>query len=68
MKNANMPVGCVEDGKLLFRLNNVMRRVGLRQVPDSLTDFFPEARRQIRERQAELMDGESQPLWSTHTE
>ena len=48
----------VEDGKLLFRLNNVMRRVRLPALPEHLTAFFPEARRLVRQRAAELLAGE----------
>jgi hypothetical protein len=48
----------VEDGKLLFRLNNVMRRVRLPALPEDLTAFFPEARRLVRQRAAELLAGE----------
>ena len=49
-----------EDGKLLFRLNNVMRRVRLPMLPESLIEFFPEARRLVRQRMAELLAGESE--------
>jgi len=37
----------VEDAKLLARLNGVMRRVGLPQLPASLADWFPVARRSV---------------------
>ena len=47
-----------EDGKLLFRLNNVMRRVRLPALPETLAEFFPEARRLVRQRSAELLIGE----------
>ncbi|HUG67743.1 MAG TPA: hypothetical protein VMM76_08320 [Pirellulaceae bacterium] len=47
-----------EDGKLLFRLNNVMRRVRLPALPETLAEFFPEARRLVRQRSAELLAGE----------
>jgi hypothetical protein len=36
-----------EDGKLLGRLNSVMRRVGLRPLPPSLLEWFPEARQSV---------------------
>jgi hypothetical protein len=49
----------LDDGKLLFRLNNVMRRVKLPFLPDRLTEFFPEARRLVRERARELLAGET---------
>ena len=47
-----------EDAKLLFRLNNVMRRVRLPSLPEALAEFFPEARRLVRQRSAELLAGE----------
>lgn len=47
-----------EDGKLLVRLNNVMRRVRLPALPETLAEFFPEARRLVRQRSAELLAGE----------
>lgn len=46
-----------EDAKLLVRLNMVMRRVGLPAIPAELESWFPEARRQLRPRIAELMSG-----------
>ena len=46
------------DAKLLFRLNNVMRRVRLPALPETLAEFFPEARRLVRQRSAELLAGE----------
>ncbi len=49
----------VEDAKLLFRLNNVMRRVRLPMLPETLAEFFPEARRLVRQRSAELLAGEA---------
>ena len=48
-----------DDGKLLFRLNNVMQRVKLPLLPETLTEFFPEARRLVRERALELLAGET---------
>ena len=48
-----------EDGKLLTRLNHVMRRVKLAPLPSTLLDFFPEARRQVAMRRDELLSGES---------
>jgi hypothetical protein len=47
----------VDDGKLLFRLNNVMHRVGLAPLPDSLVPWFGTARRQISQRFHQLLDG-----------
>jgi hypothetical protein len=45
-----------EDAKLLFRLNQVMRRVNLDALPDGFLTFFPDARRQVHERRTELLD------------
>jgi hypothetical protein len=44
-----------DDGKLWFRLNQVMRRVGLPLLPPSLTDILPHARQLVRERQDDLL-------------
>jgi hypothetical protein len=44
-----------DDVKLLHRLNQVMRRVNLSPLPESLLSFFPEARRMVADRQAELL-------------
>ena len=45
----------LDDGKLLTRLNHVMRRVGLPPLPDSLSGLFPSMRQRVRERQGELL-------------
>jgi hypothetical protein len=47
----------VDDGKLLYRLNNVMHRVGLAPVPDSLADWFGSARTRVKQRFNHLLDG-----------
>ncbi len=47
-----------QDDKLLFRLNNVMRRVRLAPLPPRVAAFFPEARKLVRQRQDELLAGE----------
>ena len=44
-----------DDGKLLFRLNQVMRRVGLPVLPASLADVFAEMRPAVRSRMSELL-------------
>ena len=44
----------LDDGKLLTRLNDVMRRVGLPQLPLSLVALIPSLRR-VRERMDELL-------------
>jgi hypothetical protein len=47
-----------DDGKLLFRLNQVMRRVGLPVLPPSLTQVLAELRPLVRERADELMNSD----------
>ncbi|TWT83022.1 hypothetical protein CA13_44850 [Planctomycetes bacterium CA13] len=52
----------VDNEKLLFRLNQVMSRVRLAPLPDSLLDWFDEARDLVESRRSELMtppDGDS---------
>ncbi len=44
-----------DDGKLLYRLNQVMHRVRLTPLPDSLLQFFPRARATIAARQEQLL-------------
>ena len=48
-----------EDDKLLFRLNNVMRRVRLAPLPKRIVSFFPQARKLVKQRKDELLAGES---------
>jgi hypothetical protein len=45
----------LDDGRLLMRLNHVMRRVGLPQLPSVLTELFPAMHRRVRERMTELL-------------
>ncbi|MBM4003583.1 MAG: hypothetical protein FJ295_09895 [Planctomycetes bacterium] len=47
-----------EDGKLLRRLNMVMRRVGLPELSDCIRDLLPDARVLVRLRRSELLSGE----------
>lgn len=47
----------LEDEKLLFRLNQVMRRVKLPPLPPALASLFPAARQSVRARRAELLAG-----------
>jgi len=47
----------LEDARLLVRLNQVMHRVGLGQLPDDFCDFLPVARRLVDARQDELLEG-----------
>ncbi len=45
----------LEDGKLLYRLNQVMRRVNLAPLPQTVLELLPEARRLVQSRQVELL-------------
>jgi hypothetical protein len=51
-----------EDGKLLVRLNQVMRRLGLGELPDRFAEVLPAARLRIGRRHAELLDGIPAPV------
>lgn len=44
-----------DDGKLWFRLNQVMRRVNLPPLPESFCELLPEARRLVEDRKSELL-------------
>jgi hypothetical protein len=44
-----------EDGKLLFRLTQVMLRVGLPPLPTEFRQVLPDARKQVAERADELL-------------
>jgi hypothetical protein len=46
-----------ENAKLLVRLNQVMRRVGLSPLPDAIVETFGSARRIVDQRSAELLSG-----------
>lgn len=48
----------LDDMKLLQRLNRVMRRVQLPELPSSMLGFLTEARQPVRERSRELLDGD----------
>ncbi len=50
-----------DDGKLCYRLNQVMRRVRLPALPKAIVDFFPEARRGVDARWQELLSSPGQP-------
>jgi hypothetical protein len=45
----------LDDGKLLGRLNQVMRRVRLPLLPEALIDLFPSAREVVQARREELL-------------
>lgn len=47
-----------EDERLLVRLNHVMRRVGLPQLPAELTRIFPQMRERVQDRRRELLPSE----------
>ena len=47
----------LEDGKLLLRLNQVMRRLGLGELPKSFGRLLPEARSLVRSRTRGLLEG-----------
>lgn len=47
----------LEDDKLLVRLNQVMRRVGLATLPNDFTALLPAARRLVNERKDALLEG-----------
>ena len=47
----------LEDGKLLVRLNQVMRRVKLGPLADRFQDVLPDARRRVDDRRVELLEG-----------
>ena len=46
-----------QDGKLLGRMNQVMRRVGFPPLPEGVQELLPAARQLVRRRQHELLDG-----------
>ena len=41
----------------MLRLNQVMRRVGLAELPDGFRRILPDARATVAQRQAELLKG-----------
>ena len=49
------------DERLLYRLNQVMCRVGLPAIPEEFVRLLPETRRQVRQRREELLAGEGAP-------
>jgi hypothetical protein len=52
----------LEDAKLLGRLNRVMARVRLPDLPATFADLLPAARRRVRERATELLAAENEPI------
>jgi hypothetical protein len=49
------------DARLLYRLNGVMKRVGLSELPDSMLQFLPEARQQVAQQQQQLLARPDKP-------
>ncbi len=47
----------LEDDRLLFRLNQVMRRVGLAALPDEFSGLLPSARKLVAQRRESLLAG-----------
>jgi hypothetical protein len=47
----------LDDGKLWGRLNQVLRRVKLPELPEEFCRVLPEARRQVDARKSELLEG-----------
>jgi hypothetical protein len=45
----------LDDGKLCYRLNQVMRRVGLSALPPAFRDLLPNARQQVNDRRNQLL-------------
>ena len=50
-----------DNAKLLFRLNQVMRRVGLAQIPDQFVDLLPQMRTAVRESKDQLLTPSQSP-------
>ena len=48
----------LDDGKLLTRLNHVMRRVGLPPLPHTIVELFPTMRERVRQRMPALLNPE----------
>jgi hypothetical protein len=49
-----------DDARLLWRLNGVMKRVGLPELPEAMRAIFPEARELVAARQEELLTAPSE--------
>ncbi len=45
------------DDKLLYRMNQIMRRVGFPPLPEGVQELFPAARQLVRRRRHELFEG-----------
>ncbi len=51
----------LDDESLLFRLNQVMRRVGLAKLPPAVLDWLPDARRQVWQRRDRMLTPPGSP-------
>jgi hypothetical protein len=52
------------DGRLLMRVNHVLKRVGLEALPSTIEDWMRRARLEVQENMQELLAGESTtPAW-----
>jgi hypothetical protein len=51
----------LDDAKLLMRLNHVMRRVGLPQLPPAMIELIPSLRERVRGRMNELLTRADEP-------
>jgi len=47
----------LEDRRLWYRLNQVMRRVGLPELPEAFVDLLPQARQAVACRKQQLLEG-----------
>ena len=55
----------LDDAKLLTRLNHVMHRVGLPQLPPTMLEIIPSLRQRVRARMIELLTPFNSPLAGT---
>lgn len=55
----------LDDAKLLTRLNHVMHRVGLPQLPPTMLEIIPSLRQRVRARMIELLTPSNSPLAGT---
>lgn len=57
----------LDDAKLLTRLNQVMRRANLPQLPPAIAELFPAMRERVRKRRADLLPIAGTKLGSAET-
>jgi len=58
-RSAEVLYDYADDDRLLYRLNQVMQRVGLEELPPATRSLFPSFRNSVRRRRAELLDASS---------